>query len=128
MAHIHPLVVVVANVTFKSSLAELQVHQADRLKIVAALNEIGLTVPMPFDAEEILPTFFSLITQWRDRAEPERLIADLSKRGFRMKIAELSCSWILEQPSFLSQYGHLWSYRHLGSKQTADKSCKAQIK
>lgn len=105
---IHPLAAVIANATFESSLAELSVHQRERLKVVAALNEIGLTAPMPFEADGILPTFFSLIAQWQERAEPERLINALNERGIDMRIAELPCSWIPEQASFLAQYGHLW--------------------
>ncbi len=106
---IHPLAATIADATFESSLAELQAHQENRLKIVTALNEIGLTVPMPFEAEGILPTFFSLVAQWQKKADPERLINALNEGGIDMKIAELPCSWISEQASFLAQYGHLWS-------------------
>lgn len=117
---IHPLAAVIANASFEASLAELRVHQIERLAIVAALNEIGLTVPMEFEAEGIYPTFFSLVAHWQELAEPEQLITALDKRGIGMKIAELPCRWIPEQASFLAQYGHLWSGR-LESKQTVEK-------
>ena len=117
---INPLSAAIANATFESSLAELRVHQHERLKVVDAVNDIGLTVPMPFTAEGILPTFFSFTAQWQGTAQPERLIAALVERGFNMKIAELPCSWIPSQASFLAQYGHLWNGK-LESKQTVEK-------
>jgi perosamine synthetase len=109
---IHPLAAVIANATFESSLAELQVHQADRMAVVDALNEIGLTVPILFKAEGMLPTFFSLTAEWQGQAEPERLIAALVERGMRMRVSEIPCGWIPSQASFLAQYGHLWIDRH----------------
>jgi hypothetical protein len=102
------LAAVIANATFESSLAELRVHQTDRMSVVDALNEIELTKPIPFKAEGILPTFFSLTAEWQGQAEPERLIAAVQERGMRMRISELPCGWIPSQASFLAQYGHLW--------------------
>jgi perosamine synthetase len=111
-ARIHPLAAVVANATFESSLAELRVHQVERMSVVKALNDIGLTVPMPFEAEGILPTFFALVAQWQGKAEPERLIAALDERGIRMKISTLPCSWIPTQAAFIAQYEHLQGDSH----------------
>jgi perosamine synthetase len=117
---IHPLAAVIANASFESSLAELRVDRAERMAVVDALNEIGLTVPMPFETEGILPTFFSLVAQWCDRAEPERLITALAERGWRMKVAELPCGWIPSQASFIAQYGHLVNGAELHSQQMVE--------
>jgi perosamine synthetase len=113
---IHPLAAVIANATFESSLAELQVHQADQMAIVDALNDIGLTIPMPFKAEGILPTFFSLVAQWQGQAEPEQLMMALDKRGISMKIADIPCSWIPTQAAFIAQYGHLLDQQKISWK------------
>jgi perosamine synthetase len=110
-SRINPLAAVIANATFESSLAELQVHQADRMAVVDALNEIGLTVPMPFRSQGILPTFFALVAQWQGTAEPERLIVALDNRGIRMKISTLPCSWIPTQGAFIAQYEHLGDFQ-----------------
>lgn len=101
---IHPLAAVIANTTFESSLAELRVHQADRMAVVDALNEIGLTIPIQFEAKGILSTFFSLTAEWQGQTEPEGLIAALEEREMRMSISALPCSWIPTQAVFIAQY------------------------
>jgi perosamine synthetase len=117
----HPLAAVIANATFESSLAELRLHQADRMAVVDALNEIRLTVPMPFKAEKILPTFFSLVAKWEGASEPEQLMMALDECGISMKIADLPYSWIPAQASFITQYGHLLMGQHKTSEKTLEK-------
>jgi perosamine synthetase len=91
-ARLNPLAAVIANATFESSLAELRVHQAECMSVVEALNEIGLTLPMTFKTEGILPTFFSLVAQWQNQAEPEQLLTALNERGMGKRISNLPCS------------------------------------
>ena len=82
------------------------------MAVVDALNEIGLTIPIQFEAKGILSTFFSLTAEWQGQTEPEGLIAALEERGMRMSISALPCSWIPTQAAFIAQYEQLLDKSH----------------
>jgi dTDP-4-amino-4,6-dideoxygalactose transaminase len=102
---IHPLGAVWANAAFEKSLELLKMHQKECFKVIALLNSFGLTAPIHFKRERIIPTFFRLTAIWKNKPNPALLLWKLEEKGYRMCLDPLPVPLIYQQPSFLVQYG-----------------------
>jgi len=102
---IHPFSADRAVSLFEGSLAQLRVRQAECFRIIEALNEIGLTEPVRFARDKIEPSFFQLTAAWRKEVQEDRLLTELSDRGFTAGILPAPARLIYRQPAFLAQYG-----------------------
>lgn len=104
---IHPVSAIWANSVFDSSLAEVRKYQKFCFKVIDALNEIRLTVPVKFASEQIEPTFFRLTAEWNDKPKPVLLEQELKKRGFNLRISNIPVELLYRQDAFVTQYPSL---------------------
>lgn len=100
----HPIAAIWANSVFEESLCRLRSRQNFCFRIIAALNSSGLTEPIEFQTQNILPAFFRLTAAWRDRNE-RRLIEFLRDSGVDMRIEPAPVRLIYKQTEFIAQYG-----------------------
>lgn len=104
-ARIHPLAAVWANAALLPSLRKLKDHQRECFRMIAALNEIGLTEPIAFEREGIEPSFFRLTAAWKDRPRVSALRRELLNRELRVSIESPTVRLLYRQPAFVAQYG-----------------------
>lgn len=100
-ARIHPLAAQCANAVFDQSIKRLQEHQQRCFMDIHELNALGLTEPIRFRQENIVPSFFRLTAAWKGKAQAQALVKELG----RVQLAEPPVRLIYRQPAFLAQYG-----------------------
>lgn len=104
---IHPVAAIWANTGFDSSLAELKKHQEFCFKLINRLNEIGLTIPVEFDSQQIEPTFFRLTAEWKNTPAPKLLERELAANGFNLLVTNNPVELLYQQNAFVAQYPSL---------------------
>jgi dTDP-4-amino-4,6-dideoxygalactose transaminase len=104
-ARIHPLAAILANAGFDRALRKLRKHQDRCFKILSALNGSGLTDPIRFEHEKIVPSFFRLTAAWTDGPQESALSEELRRMGFEASLAPAPVRLVYRQPSFQAQYG-----------------------
>jgi dTDP-4-amino-4,6-dideoxygalactose transaminase len=101
---INPLTAIWANFCFGEALERLQNYQNKCLEIIDCLNESRLITPINLRTKNILPTFFQLTVELRDKLKANEVKEYLLKQGFKTKIVPLSVSVIYKNPAFIEQY------------------------
>ena len=104
---IHPVSAIWANSVFDSSLEEVRKYQKFCFKVIDALNETGLTVPVEFAARQIEPTFFRLTAEWKDKPKPVLLERELKKKSFYLRVSSIPMELLYRQYAFAAQYEFL---------------------
>ncbi|MDF0555616.1 DegT/DnrJ/EryC1/StrS family aminotransferase [Kamptonema sp. UHCC 0994] len=103
-SRIHPLAAVIANAIFEGALAQLQVHQADCFRLIETLNAIGLTQPIRFQQQQIIPSFFRLTAAVLEDVSEAEIQSALKEHGLSVILSPPPIRLIYRQPSFLAMY------------------------
>jgi perosamine synthetase len=93
-----------ATSTFEASMRKVKRHQAECLRIIENLNDIGFTAPIDFAKNSILPSFFRLTAAWQAKPKEEALLQELRRRSFQLSIEPSPVRLIYRQPAFKAQY------------------------
>lgn len=101
---IHPVAAIWANATFDAALARLAAYQQRCLAVVAALNEIGMTEPVPFAWEGIRPAFHRLTAAWAGPPRPDALLAALRARGLPVTLGPATVRVLYRDPAFRAPF------------------------
>lgn len=101
---IHPISAIWANAEFDSSLAKLEKRQAFCFKAISALNKIGLTAPVEFASQQIVPSFFRLSAEWTSAPQPKGLEHELCVLGFHLRVNDIPVKLLYRQNAFIAQY------------------------
>ncbi|MBS1790508.1 MAG: DegT/DnrJ/EryC1/StrS family aminotransferase [Acidobacteria bacterium] len=102
---ISPLSAARANEAFEDSLQKLRQRQQRCFQIIEVLNSTGLTEPIRFSKQSILPSFFRLTASWKRKPREEQLLASLFAHGVEARIERPPVTLIYEQAAFRTQYG-----------------------
>lgn len=105
---IHPLAAVIANAVFEDSLHQLKQHQNWNFKVIDALNEIGLTEPINFQTDQIIPSFFQLVVKWHQEAREKDLFKELHQRNIAVNLEPLAMQPLFKHPAFGAEYEDLF--------------------
>jgi perosamine synthetase len=81
---IHPLAAVWADAIFEEALAAIIEHRARSFALIDALNEIGLTETISFQAQNILPSFFRTTGAWKGQSKKDELLQALAESNFHV--------------------------------------------
>jgi perosamine synthetase len=83
---IHPLAAVWADAIFEEALEAIDEHRSRSFSLIKALNEIGLTEPITFQEQDILPSFFRLSAAWKNQSDNSSLLKALKAYDLLFKI------------------------------------------
>lgn len=101
---IHPLAAIWANAVFDESIEKLREHREKCFRIIDALDGCGLTEPINFRGNAVLPTFFRLSAAWAEEPAESALVAELAKVGFNPKLVPAPVRLLYQQSAFIAQY------------------------
>jgi dTDP-4-amino-4,6-dideoxygalactose transaminase len=108
-ARIHPIAAIWANATFEDSLAKLKSYQKRYFRLITILNETGFTAPIHFARDNIVPSFYKLSAQWKNKKNIDLaealLLQELKSRDCFAEIEAIPVNLIYKQPAFMAQYG-----------------------
>jgi dTDP-4-amino-4,6-dideoxygalactose transaminase len=103
-ARIHPVAAIWASAAFEAALDRLTAHQARCLEVVAALNELGLTEPIPSSHDGIRPAFHRLTAAWAGPARSLDLQRALRARGLAVTLGPSTVGVLYRKPAFRAQF------------------------
>lgn len=104
---IHPLAAVWANAIFEDALVAINEYRSKIFMLIDALNEIGLTEPISFQEQDILPSFFQMSGTWKVESKGNKLLKYLQDRNFSIRLKTSCLRLIYEQPEFLAKHDNL---------------------
>jgi dTDP-4-amino-4,6-dideoxygalactose transaminase len=103
-ARIHPFAALWGAVVFDDAFHWLASHQDRCLRIVSALNDLGMTEPIHFDEQRIRPAFHRLTAGWLHAHRPRDLSRLLEERGLRVSLGESTVDVVFRRAAFRAQY------------------------
>jgi len=89
--------------TFDQATNDLEEKQERYFRLIQALNETGLTVPIRINPAEERPAFFRLSALWKDRPQPVRLLRSLKEQVIEAMLHPLPFTPLHQHP-----YLDLW--------------------
>jgi perosamine synthetase len=101
---IHPLSAIWANAVFEDSLNRLHEWQRTCLRLINALNEVGMTETINFEEMQIEPTYFRITASPATQNDIQILSNELQARGFEISIYPAFLAPIYLNGTFRAQF------------------------